>query len=958
MGIQSLGGTPQRIGKYIGQPLAGYAKPKNMLAGGEIKGPGGPTDDKVPIAASNREYMLPEDSVAAIGGGSHAKGVQKLEKLRKATHTPVQKMADGGSPWDEDYKAGGQLSAVPNKRAPKLQDAGAVTPPTVVQVPWVERQPTITPYDESSWTHGMADGGKVGMIPTPLVDLARKVKPLPSELTPTQTDNPPAGSGEWPRYKGPRPKDVLREVPNREDDRPSGYYADGGAVEDQVSRNPALRKQELQDAEIGQYRRDPEYFGYEDRTPSGRVAVRKYFATEGEGKRETMPSAVGSGWETQWTPDAAKRAQKAGSDYANELYRETHGKVPLSRLADGGPVAGSMPLSGGKTRQQILDEQEAAAMGKPTMNVGKAPDTGTVQPVPQPPKKKGLLGLGFLGLADGGLVRYAKPKRYVQGIAEGGMPMTDEEWNRFVARQQEQPDAYKAPTVTAPSPTIVHPAVIGASVEPPKRQAREGLPLVKDIGRITPAPAVDYSGSTYTGPEPVAVPRPKVAIAPFPGSGYVQDQAQQSRREDAAGNTMKAAGIATRGVLTAPLVSLAESVGRVGQDIGNVVGPFASGLTGIEGFDSTPEVTPKPMASKAVAATQPSLVSAARTLYGNEGRGNGQPNVVVPQPNAYGPMDEFAFRDRIRGGATAGAPQGSGGIAGASITKDYGMGGPTVVATADKTGRFNSFSQGPAGSGTPAGSGGGMTTEEANAVARAKLDAMSAAEQQNRQQYMAWRDQQSLANSAAPQAWEIQNARLNYHGKGQFDDSALRARQLAAIIPQPAPDIVGQRARVQQAGDEALRTGLAATAQRQGTAQAAVMNPLAAEAQRQAIASGAQKIATETITLAEATQMHNLRGTVLDPKTSDKERATALQSLRALQGKYGKGELKVVGGGVDPQTMTTLPQHAVWVDENGNERWLQPPSSQSRATDGEVRVDPATGKRGKYDAKQGKWVPA
>jgi hypothetical protein len=48
--------------------------------GGKVRGPGGPTEDKVgPVMLSDGEYVLPADTVEAIGK-------ENLDKLRAATH--------------------------------------------------------------------------------------------------------------------------------------------------------------------------------------------------------------------------------------------------------------------------------------------------------------------------------------------------------------------------------------------------------------------------------------------------------------------------------------------------------------------------------------------------------------------------------------------------------------------------------------------------------------------------------------------------------------------------------------------------------------------------------------------------------------------------------------------------------------------------------------------------------
>ena len=69
--------------------------PKKMKSGGIVRGPGTGTSDSVnaqnvdtgqPIRLSNGEYVLPEDTVRKVGK-------QALDKLVKATHTPVRKKA-------------------------------------------------------------------------------------------------------------------------------------------------------------------------------------------------------------------------------------------------------------------------------------------------------------------------------------------------------------------------------------------------------------------------------------------------------------------------------------------------------------------------------------------------------------------------------------------------------------------------------------------------------------------------------------------------------------------------------------------------------------------------------------------------------------------------------------------------------------------------------------------------
>jgi hypothetical protein len=52
-----------------------------MGAGG-VRGPGGPVDDKIPAMLSDGEYVLPADTVKAIGK-------KNIDKVVDKTHTPA-----------------------------------------------------------------------------------------------------------------------------------------------------------------------------------------------------------------------------------------------------------------------------------------------------------------------------------------------------------------------------------------------------------------------------------------------------------------------------------------------------------------------------------------------------------------------------------------------------------------------------------------------------------------------------------------------------------------------------------------------------------------------------------------------------------------------------------------------------------------------------------------------------
>lgn len=86
-----FGGLGKIAGAYAGSPSGSAAIASFFADGGDVNrlgrkgkvtGPGGPIDDKIPAMLSNGEYVIPADTVKAIG-------VKKLDKLVKATHTPA-----------------------------------------------------------------------------------------------------------------------------------------------------------------------------------------------------------------------------------------------------------------------------------------------------------------------------------------------------------------------------------------------------------------------------------------------------------------------------------------------------------------------------------------------------------------------------------------------------------------------------------------------------------------------------------------------------------------------------------------------------------------------------------------------------------------------------------------------------------------------------------------------------
>ena len=80
----SSAGTGNLIGTLGSAAImSGYADGGDVHEGaGRVRGIGGPVDDKIDAKLSNGEYVLPADTVKAIG-------IKKLDKLVKKTHTPA-----------------------------------------------------------------------------------------------------------------------------------------------------------------------------------------------------------------------------------------------------------------------------------------------------------------------------------------------------------------------------------------------------------------------------------------------------------------------------------------------------------------------------------------------------------------------------------------------------------------------------------------------------------------------------------------------------------------------------------------------------------------------------------------------------------------------------------------------------------------------------------------------------
>lgn len=175
-------------------------KAKFKAHGGKIEGPGGPTEDKIPAMLSDGEYVLPADTVDAVG-------VENLDALRAATHTPVKgekqkrglrKFAGGGMP-DDDAKKRQALQLA----GTAYQDMSGYSPrPTFfprgggVSHPTIPMRPEIPKLDRL--TRGSFEDPVGRVVPPGGVKTRPYTRPAPVDLTVRAEPQEPA----WRPFAG------------------------------------------------------------------------------------------------------------------------------------------------------------------------------------------------------------------------------------------------------------------------------------------------------------------------------------------------------------------------------------------------------------------------------------------------------------------------------------------------------------------------------------------------------------------------------------------------------------------------------------------------------------------------------------------------------------------------------------------------------------------------------------
>ena len=186
----------QRREKELGLADGGRVRPRGFVAG-----KGTATSDSIPARLSNGEYVLPADTVRAVG-------VEALDALRESTHKPVKGeqssaargfFAGGGLVDDEKKRMlppspsnifpgnrlpgdSGSTSATPPVAPPAAPPATAPAPADPGGFSYADNNKAVGQDIKDSWNkgnYGEAVGktvaGTVGMFSTPIIDAAGAV---------------------------------------------------------------------------------------------------------------------------------------------------------------------------------------------------------------------------------------------------------------------------------------------------------------------------------------------------------------------------------------------------------------------------------------------------------------------------------------------------------------------------------------------------------------------------------------------------------------------------------------------------------------------------------------------------------------------------------------------------------------------------------------------------------------
>lgn len=87
--------------------------PLRFATGGAVRGPGGPTADKIPAMLSNKEFVAPVKMVEDIGGGNWSRGAGMLESARRRSLGAASTRGMGADGLFSAYAKGGVAMGTP-----------------------------------------------------------------------------------------------------------------------------------------------------------------------------------------------------------------------------------------------------------------------------------------------------------------------------------------------------------------------------------------------------------------------------------------------------------------------------------------------------------------------------------------------------------------------------------------------------------------------------------------------------------------------------------------------------------------------------------------------------------------------------------------------------------------------------------------------------------------------------
>lgn len=280
--------------------------------GGRVKGPGGPTDDKVgPVMLSDEEYVLPGDTADAIGR-------DKLDKIRLATHefkddrkeSALRKRADGGG-WYDDMMPMDHLA-----------DGGN---------PWI--------VDPDGTVRGAPRAPTTAMtVPAPRSPAIHEQRPPPIDITPPGNRTPP-------------PAQVVDPVT---DVRPNTAWTRAGGIAKSALRSGvrggaplailAGGMQSVDDANTGYDKHFRDSVGAE--SPLGSVAAdaARVLSNVGDAALFGLPGRVGRGIAGAINGDGFGKGFMGPSDRDQYLQQQEQAQAQAQKTANAAlPPAGVQP---------------------------------------------------------------------------------------------------------------------------------------------------------------------------------------------------------------------------------------------------------------------------------------------------------------------------------------------------------------------------------------------------------------------------------------------------------------------------------------------------------------------------------------------------------------------------------------------------------------------------------------